>query len=92
MVQANEDKICLGDTYDAVKEIKGFPEKVSFIKISEPNTNEAEALTFEAVSFYDDDMLYIFESANSRLCLISDGAKDLSHITCKESSDKRQCS
>lgn len=93
MAQASKVKICLGDNYETVKEIKGFPKKVSFINISKSTLNEKESSKFEAVSFYNDDMLYVFDSANGRLCQISNGAnlKNIEGITCQKSFDKRQC-
>jgi len=91
MVKANQEKICLGDTYEAVKAIKGFPEKVTFINVPQAHDNNKKALKFEAVSFYHDELLYIFESKNSRLCLISNGENNSNNIACSENFDRRQC-
>ena len=82
---AKANEICLGDTFEKVKGIKGFPKNVAFTKVETKVDGNSETLRFEAVTFYKDDVIYIFESSNSRLCQLSSNLKSDRRLVCEES-------
>ena len=55
--KANTNEICLGDTYEKVKGIKGFPKEVAFTKVGTKVDGSSETKRFEAVTFYKDDVI-----------------------------------
>jgi len=73
---ANEGKVCLGDTYEKVKTLKGFPESVSFVNTKIRTKHNTNSKNFEAVTFYKDHLLYVFNASNHRLCKIADNAQE----------------
>ena len=87
--QANNENICLGDTYEKVKNLKGFPKKISFINTASIKALDSNETKFEAVTFYNESTIYIFDSSNNRLCKLANSNNN--NLGCKIRFEKSQC-
>jgi hypothetical protein len=92
MALATETEICLGDTYEKVNKLKGFPKEVSFIKNTTKTMAGSNEEKFEAVTFHKDKTIYVFNAVNNRLCKLVNSTIDKNSLVCAKSFKSRQCS
>ena len=88
---AKVEKVCLGDTYEKVKKLKGFPKQVKFVKTMVKSAADSSQQHFEAVTFHNDNIIHIFDSSNKRLCKLVDNDLDNQSLSCSDGYHKRNC-